>query len=357
MTEGFRGPITYRVCKGLHISNPGLLNLFGAVTGGIFGCLKRQRYQEIRNAWYQYNPTSSKQEWQNYLGCYMIYGVLPEEYHCYGFAMLNDKGRSEYLTEFSRHALYDACNKPDDIHIFDNKYETYALYKKYYARDALLVNENTLTSDLARFVKEHKQFICKPLKLYLGMGIEIIDADQYESIEKLLAYLQEKGEAIVEELIQQSSVLSQFHTESVNTIRIPAIRTKDGIRLLDPFFKTGKGKSIVDNGGAGGVIAPVDIETGIITSLGMDEKGNQYLRHPDSGIVFPGFQLPDWIGALKLVEELMKIKPEIRYVGWDLAYTDDGWIVVEGNHEGQLVGQMMVHRGCAKEASQIMERL
>ncbi len=34
MKEQFRGPITWRLFRGLHINNPGLLQLFGFVMGG-----------------------------------------------------------------------------------------------------------------------------------------------------------------------------------------------------------------------------------------------------------------------------------------------------------------------------------
>ena len=357
MAKGFKGPITWRLFRGLHISNPSLLNMFGSIMGGALKFLKPQRFREIKQVWDEHCSSYKKREFNQFIACYMIYGVLPEEYICYRFGTLNDTGRREYLSEFSRHELYDTCNDFDELHCFENKYETFELYKEFFLRDALLIDGNVSEVIFDQFVKAHKKFICKPLKLYLGIGIEVIDSDRYDSASQLLSYIRQKGECIIEELIIQSEDLSKFHKESVNTIRIPTIRTKEGIKLLDPFFKTGTGKSNVDNAGAGGVFAAIDKKSGIITTVGIDEKGNEYLRHPDSGLVFPGFQLPNWDQALDLVEKLMMIKPEIRYVGWDLAHTSKGWVVVEGNHEGQLVGQMPLHRGCAKEAKMIMERL
>ena len=353
----FRGPITWRLFRGLHISNPTILYLFGVMCGLALKILKPQRYDEIKAGWDYHFDDSTARQWYNYLACYMIYGVLAEEYICYNFEDLNDKGRREYVTEFSRHELYDTCNDFDHLHFFDNKYETYELYRKYYHRDALLINENTRIEEFEDFVVKHKHFISKPLKLYLGIGVEIIDCNNFEKTDQLFEYIQSKGESIIEELIVQSEDVAQFHRESVNTIRIPTVRTKDGIAILDPFFKTGTGNKNVDNAGAGGVFAAIDRKTGVITTVGIDEKGNHYLRHPDTGVIFPGFQLPDWDNALKLVEELMYILPEIRYVGWDLAHTENGWVIVEGNHEGQLVGQMPLHKGCAEDVKQIRRRL
>ena len=123
-----------------------------------------------------------------------------------------------------------------------------------------------------------------------------------------------------------------------------------------PFFRCGKGDSIVDNAGHGGIFAAVDEETGVIKTEGIDEKGNVYLKHPDSGTLFPGYQLPEWKSAISLVQECMHIT-RMKYVGWDLAHTKNGWVVVEGNHTGQFVGQMPLHKGAQKEIGKIVSQM
>ena len=37
--------------------------------------------------------------------------------------------------------------------------------------------------------------------------------------------------------------------------------------------------------------------------------------------------------------------PTYGIIGWDLAHTDNGWVIVEGNHFGQFVGPQST-RGC-----------
>ncbi len=319
--------------------------------------LRSAKYDELYEGWRKYAANNSKSEWHNYIACYLIYGVLPEEYICYGYKELNDEGKREFITELSRYPIYDICNDPKERHWFDNKYETFKLLKEYYNRDAMLVNNDTTDDALIGFIKNHSRFVLKPLNLYRGIGVETIDASDYESESSLVVYIRNRKECIVEEFIVQDETLSVFHPASVNTVRIPAIRTKKGVEVVAPFFRTGTGVSNVDNAAAGGVFAAVDKNTGTVISLGIDEKGNEYLKHPDSGLLFPGFQLPDWDGALKLVEKLMTIKPEIRYVGWDLAHTVKGWVVIEGNHRGQFIGQMPLHKGCAREVNRLLERL
>ena len=46
-----------------------------------------------------------------------------------------------------------------------------------------------------------------------------------------------------------------------------------------------------------------------------------------------------------------------KYAGWDLALTEKGWVMVEGNARGQFVWQIPMQKGFMKEANQILKRL
>lgn len=45
-----------------------------------------------------------------------------------------------------------------------------------------------------------------------------------------------------------------------------------------------------------------------------------------------------------MAKELANVVPEQRYVGWDLAYTDAGWVMIEGNSWSQFVGPQISQR-------------
>lgn len=177
--------------------------------------------------------------------------------------------------------------------------------------------------------------------------------DGNESIGLLFEKLLESAPVVCEELIVQSKGMSILNASSVNTVRMPAISCNGGVRLLAPFLRIGRQGSVVDNAGAGGVFATVDEKTGIVTTLGIDERGRSYVKHPESGVVIPGFQVPRWHEAVALVNDLADSNKEVRYVGWDLALTEDGWVVVEGNDNGQMLGQMPDKTG----KRQILEEL
>ena len=56
-----------------------------------------------------------------------------------------------------------------------------------------------------------------------------------------------------------------------------------------------------------------------------------YDTHPVTGKAFEGFQIPYWEEILKLTEKALRKVDGINYVGWDIAITGKGPIIVEGN--------------------------
>ncbi len=83
-------------------------------------------------------------------------------------------------------------------------------------------------------------------------------------------------------------------------------------------------------------MASIDSETGILRTNGIDESNNEYARHPDTGIPIKGFKIPQWEEAVDLAKKLACVVPTNRYIGWDLALTDHGWVMVEGNSSAQM---------------------
>jgi len=95
----------------------------------------------------------------------------------------------------------------------------------------------------------------------------------------------------------------------------------------------------VDNFHAGGIAAAVDLDHGALgpaSDLGMDARLGWVDRHPDSGAQITGRTVPWWREACALAERAHRVFDDRTIVGWDIAPTEDGPIIVEGNGSPDL---------------------
>lgn len=140
-----------------------------------------------------------------------------------------------------------------------------------------------------------------------------------------------------------------WNDSCINTVRLPCFYSNGKFHVLNPFLRTGRKGAVVDNAGAGGIFACLDEETGVVVTDGINESNRFYKSHPDSGIVYKGWQVPKWDELLNLAEQIFKeCLPEHKYIGFDFALTDTGWVLIEGNW-GQFVGQYASRKGVKQQ--------
>lgn len=283
---------------------------------------------------------------------FLRYNCLFSEYFMFQFYRLNHKAKTEFVTEYEKIAACRSLSPAETREIFRNKWKAYQRFAPFYKRDALLIDENTSLVSFQAFIEKHSCFIVKPLEESCGFGIRIIDTPGVRNAESLFASLQQEH-VLVEQLIVQDSQMSRFHSSSVNTVRFATFLKDGAVHPLFAVLRIGMGSSIVDNAGAGGLIAAIDLDTGIVTTPGRAESGYTAIVHPDSGTQIIGAKIPQWEQAVELATQLAMVVPEQPYVGWDLALTESGWVMVEGNSAGQFVlPQITTQRGIRSLLSQ-----
>jgi hypothetical protein len=295
------------------------------------------------------------------LDCFR-YRARPYEYFSFHFDKLKRCEKKAFVTDnFNGVLSYIFSDRNAAYSLFMNKLNTYQELESFYQRTILLV-EKAISSDILDFVIANSIFILKPLDLTKGVGIELMYVDEYGSPINCRNHLLENyggGRYIVEEIVVNEEHIRKFHPNSLNTVRIPTFLLKNGDVMIDfIFIRFGRDSSVVDNAGQGGIFCAVNAETGIIESDGVDEHGGRYETHPNSGLKFKGFVIPNWEDARGLAIQLAKtINPNIRYVGWDLALSERGWLLIEGNRSGQFVGQIATQVGIKPRIFQILQAM
>jgi hypothetical protein len=279
----------------------------------------------------------------------IVYGTSYMEYFLYEFEKLNARGRQEYVGIAWLGAFWNKFNKGDTHLIFSDKELNYERFKNYYGRDVIKVTSADDKDRFKSFVTRHKRAIIKPLADHQGHGVRIIDEDSnLDKVYEEYIGSSSVGSCVLEEVIVQVDDMARFNPSSVNTIRFNTFYHNNVLHKIGAIIRMGRNGSCVDNACAGGIYATIDLKTGIVDSLGTSHKLESFFFHPDTGVQILGAQIPKWKELNSLVEEVVRVVPEQKQVGWDFALTDKGWVIVEGNDRPGI--QWVFHnRGLRKE--------
>jgi hypothetical protein len=92
--------------------------------------------------------------------------------------------------------------------------------------------------------------------------------------------------------------------------------------------------SNVDNMASGNLAAPINVDTGLVSGPAVysDITKKECYAHPITGVNIVGFQIPFWKEVLNLVSEAAQYDTRNRSIGWDVAITNSGPGLIEGNH-------------------------
>ena len=275
--------------------------------------------------------------------CAKRYGAGYMDYDLFEMYNLTDEQRDTYITRGRNNSLISKYNDKAYFHIFENKDEFNEKFDKYIKRDWVKV-KGTDKEKVLDFIDKHNTFMAKPIDGGCGKGIEKINVSDYNSNEELYNYLNTSNSNFeLEEVIKQNEEVSKIYPGAINTVRVVTI-LKDNIpHVICAYFRIGNGK-FVDNFNSGGMVAPIDVETGIVQDRAIDKNKILYENHPATGTPIKGFKFPYWNEALEMCKEAAKVVPQMAYVGWDVGFTPEGPLFVEANEfPGHDIYQLPEH--------------
>ena len=242
---------------------------------------------------------------------------------------LNDAQRATQITRGISNSIVARMNDKKFWHFFDNKTEFNELFREQVRREWLNLTTAT-AAEFAAFLQGRGDIICKPIDGSSGQGILKCTPEEYGDPKALYQRLREAGIGIVEDKVIQHPAIAALCPTSVNTIRVATLLGDKKEGIVYAYIRIGNGK-VMDNVDCGGMAAPVDIETGVITGVGANKAGETYEIHPMTGTKIPGTQIPYWEDVKTMCLNAMHVVPQVRFVAWDVAITEDGPVFIEGN--------------------------
>jgi len=269
----------------------------------------------------------------DFLMCYVMYGTDEEDYKALEFYKKSASEKKTFITARKNYHNLSVKHATDaDKLVILSKYEFNKRFSSFIKRDWISTREHT-PEEIEEFIKKHGQVMVKTEYGNSGLGVHKLSAKDAAGIKNLLIDINKKNNHyVIEEVISQHEEMAYFNDSCVNTCRIETITDKSGkAHFVNTVVISGGKGSHISNTHSGGVMIHVDLESGITDSKGRNPEGKQYLFHPGTGVLLLGHKLPYWQEATSLALKLAEELPTARYIGWDIALTENGPEVIEGN--------------------------
>lgn len=169
------------------------------------------------------------------------------------------------------------------------------------------------------------------------------------SLDEIIGHVdrQPGEEFVIQKRLIPSSETAPFSPNVLQTLRMMTLRCGSGIRLVAASIKIGSGGSAVDNLLQGkNMIAAVNLDNGKLGAAVEVVEGKPvwHSMHPVTGAPIEGVYLNNMDEIKKLVVRAAECFPWFKSVGWDVALTAEGALILEGNYWADVLLIQTAHQ-------------
>lgn len=299
--------------------------------------------------WYsEYGPVRLFFVWLKYMFDPYRKTMALDCYLYYRFDIISKTAKKDILLDHEIKEYEKKFNNDAYREIFNNKKLFYQYFKKYMHRDIIFLDDIEY-ENFKEFIVKHEKIVVKPVASFGGQGLKIFENKNLDDdyLKKEFDLLKSIG-YVAEEYLTNEISYREIYDKSLNTIRVNTLVKKNHeIEIFAVVNQFGTGGSITDNDEELGIWSAADTETGIIIAAEKDDETAVYYDiHPDTRKPIIGFKNKEFDKVKKLAVELAGICPECRLIGWDIAITNKGIELIEGNVTPELgVYQAMTGKG------------
>lgn len=149
-----------------------------------------------------------------------------------------------------------------------------------------------------------------------------------------ITFLKLESKYLIQEGIEQHAELKKVNPKCVNTLRVITYLDKGKKPLiLCSMLRSGVGDSYIDNKEGKFIFVNYNLFLNKMDDFAKSEfpKYGIFSEHPDTNFIFSEASLPYPDQVIVLVTKAAMAFPERKLIGWDIAYTEHGPVIIEGN--------------------------
>ena len=177
-----------------------------------------------------------------------------------------------------------------------------------------------------------------------------IELDRDQLFERLL-HASERQPLLIQARLRNHAALERLNNDALSTVRVLTCLDERGEpEVVGAATRMAIGNNrVVDNLHAGGIAAAVELETGVLgpaSDLGADCSLGWVDAHPASNEPITDVALPMWDEVRSFAIRAHRSLGDRVLIGWDIAITPEGPVMVEGNGSPDLdIMQRFVRHG------------
>ncbi len=273
----------------------------------------------------------------------IVVGSGLQDYLNYRFYEKSWKERKTYVTIGYQAKFYKKAASLEYAPFFSTKTNFFKNFNKYTKRD--WYDPNTGYDELKFFLKKHEVFIMKPTIGLGGADVEKKFSSEINDSKEFYNFLV-NNQMHLEEFIVQDPDWGKISPNSVNTLRVMTSAVAGKSKIFFAAARIGNGSCVADNFHSGGMAVLINREKGELVGTAFNKKLEEFTHHPTTGIKIDGYKIPFWKEIQKMVLEAALVNENVNVVGWDVAITPSGPLIIEGNRgPGWDLVQILLDKG------------
>ena len=253
-----------------------------------------------------------------------------DEYEWTGYYALDDAQKRSVSTLWTRAQFRKTFTDRRYISMLMNKFIFSRVFAEFYGRKCVRL-EGMTPDGLKELACNEGKVVIKPNCKGQGKGVRVFSVTDGEELQAAMDYIRHIENGIAEEFIQQHEVMARLNPRAVNILRLYSVSSPAGSYLFAPVLTVASDMDI-SNGSQDALTAMVDIRSGLTLTDAVDQNNTvDFTTHPLTGTAFKGTQIPYWEEIIDMLRRAVPLADKISNIGWDVAITPHGPIIIEAN--------------------------